>query len=81
MSHLDYLSRGALYHICPAGSVHMKKVKGHHCLFYVPAVINSFFHSHPENTRKKEKGSGWLMEEGQQGSCRVPIESTHLQRD
>jgi hypothetical protein len=39
----------------------MEKVNGHHFLFYLPAVINLFFHSHPENTREKEKGGALLM--------------------
>jgi hypothetical protein len=59
--HLDYLSRGDSLTLCPVGSAHMEKVKGHHFLFYLPAVINSFFHSHPENAREKAKGNAWLM--------------------
>ena len=65
MSHLDYLSRGDSLPLCPVGSVHVKKLNGHHFLFYLPAVINSFFHSHPENAREKEKGSVWLMGDDQ----------------
>ncbi len=50
----------------------MEKVNGHHFLFYLPAVINLFFHSHPENTREKEKGGALLMGGGK--SIRVLIE-------
>ena len=57
----------------------MEKVNGHHFLFYLPAVINLFFHSHPENTREKEKGGALLMGgEDHEGSHRVWIESVHF---
>ena len=58
----------------------MEKVNGHHFLFYLPAVINLFFHSHPENTREKEKGGALLMGGGEdhEGSHRVWIESVHF---
>jgi hypothetical protein len=65
MNHLDYLSRGDSLRLCPVGSAHMVKVKGHHFLLYLPAVTDSFFHSHSENAREKEKGSAWLIGEDQ----------------
>ena len=77
MNHLDYLNRGDPLLLCPVGSAHMEKVKGHHFLFYFSAVINSFFHSHLENARKKAKGRARLMGEAQQGSRRIRIESTY----